>query len=767
MKEMEIRNSKITILYIVLLIEAILIIGCAGKETLPTEPGIIAQTVSPQLPLRGFFMGVLPTTAKGQSFDDAYAQAARDSEFVPVWGKPSPFYNLATDLSGNWGKVFIKQFIIGNGMFPIIHLSFIGSGMTLVTPPGMKNATLSDPAWRTAYKQAAIDVVKVMHPIYLSLGNEVNRWYEKYGKEGTNGFINYVSLYEETYDAVKKLSPETKVFCVFAREIVSENREADLEVLRLFNPSKIDLLVFTSYPYALGKTNPSMIPDDYYSKAADYMPGKPFGFSEVAWASFDALGGEQAQADFIVQVTGRLTRSRGLNLHLFGWPWLHDLNDNDAVGLIKTDGTEKLGYAIWKSISRKSSTSFRPYLLAQDSSGIKGLVAPLTIWEKQFDNNGNADAATDVVEGTDGNFVIVGATGPIRFRLGYSSDGMVIKIDPDGNLLWKRHFGDDRIDLFSSVIIKEDNYIIVGCKTCPPHARQAWLLELDPNGNIVKEKTFGGNYDDGAADIISTIDNGYLVIGQTKVAWNRQSDVWLIKLNSDFEIVWTKTYDLGNEDTGLSIAPIGNKNFIIIANTYTKNYGSLFQQGFSTYMVVDQDGNILKKQTFDQGPKNKFNKIKPTSDGGAIIVGATSIREKFPSEDTWIIKLDNNADVVWTRVFNSYGRYDGGFNIIQTSDDGYIVTAYSQIEQTPQMNFDNFWLLRLKSTGETLWSHTWGGPDNDDLFSIIYTSDGAYLLVGVKGAVSWPLDKVPGPSDFYVIKITDTKNYSAPVLKKL
>ncbi|MCR4416609.1 MAG: hypothetical protein NUV92_02520 [Ignavibacteria bacterium] len=102
------------------------------------------------------------------------------------------------------------------------------------------------------------------------------------GENGPNGFTNYLSLYEETYDAVKKISPETKVFCIFAREIVSENREANLEGLRLFNTNKIDLLVFTSYPYAHGKTSPSMIPDDYYSKAAIYMPGKLFGFIEIA-----------------------------------------------------------------------------------------------------------------------------------------------------------------------------------------------------------------------------------------------------------------------------------------------------------------------------------------------------------------------------------------------------------------------------------------------------------------------------------------------------
>jgi len=359
MRNTVLKKFAIVALCAVFLVGFALISGCTKKETTPPESevtptvlGTITPEDSPQLPQRGFFMGVLPSTAKGQTLDDGYAQAARYSEFVPVWGKPTPFYNLADDLSGSWGQIFVKQLIRGNGMFPIVHMSFIGNGVTLITPPGMENATLSDPAWRAAYKKAAIDVVRASHPRYLSLGNEVNRWYEKYGEDGPNGFRNYVSLYEETYDEVKKISPETKVFCVFAREIVSENREANLEVLRLFNQDKMDLLVFTSYPYALGKTDPSMIPDDYYSKAADYMPGKPFGFSEIAWPSLDAFGGEQAQADFIMDATGRLTRDRGINLYLFGWPWLHDLNENDSIGLIKFDGTEKLGYSAWKAQSK-------------------------------------------------------------------------------------------------------------------------------------------------------------------------------------------------------------------------------------------------------------------------------------------------------------------------------------------------------------------------------------------------------------------------------
>ena len=299
-------------------------------------------------------MGVLPTPGDSQTFKAAYLQASEYAEFSPVWGKPTPFYELPDDLKGAWGKTFVEEYIRGNEMFPLIHLSFIGPNVTLITPPGMEGSTLSDPKWREAYKQAALEVIKTSRPLYLSLGNEVNRWYEKYGARpgDPNGFQHYISLYEDLYDAVKMLSPETRVFCTFAREITSENREADLNILTMFDPDKMDLIVFTSYPYAVkGINKPSDIPDDYYSKALHYMPGKPLGFSELGWPSINALGGEQGQANFLTEVVNRLTRKQGVNLNILGWAWLHDLNKNNHIGLIRRDGTEKLVYQIWKNLS--------------------------------------------------------------------------------------------------------------------------------------------------------------------------------------------------------------------------------------------------------------------------------------------------------------------------------------------------------------------------------------------------------------------------------
>ncbi len=314
----------------------------------------------PELPARGFFMAILPAPADGQNIEDAYKQAAEYADCVPVWSAgtgAAGFWDYADKLRGWWGRTFVKSYIRGNGMFPLIHFSFIdkqADQLIVKAPPGMPDATLSDPEWREAYKQAVLDVMRAARPLYLSVGNEVNRWYEAYGAADgdPNGFQHFVSLYAEIYTAVKAASPETIVFCVFSREIVEENREADLDVLERFEPDTLDMLVFTSYPYAVAGINSTAdIPDDYYAEAAAYMPGKPFGFSELGWSSLEPFGGELGQKDFLNAIAGRLTLDQAVDLHLIAWCWLHDLEGDDTTGLITHDGTEKLGYAAWKDIS--------------------------------------------------------------------------------------------------------------------------------------------------------------------------------------------------------------------------------------------------------------------------------------------------------------------------------------------------------------------------------------------------------------------------------
>ena len=129
--------------------------------------GCIESKDKPVIPNHGFFMGILPTIAEDQEFDDAYIQAAQYCEFVPVWSSGTGadgFWDYNEKLEGNWGKQFIKGLIRGNNMFPLIHFSFIDKNndgdLILKTHSDIPDATLSDPEWRSLYRNSILDVVK-------------------------------------------------------------------------------------------------------------------------------------------------------------------------------------------------------------------------------------------------------------------------------------------------------------------------------------------------------------------------------------------------------------------------------------------------------------------------------------------------------------------------------------------------------------------------------------------------------------------------------
>ena len=343
--------------FVVSIIFSVFLLNCGTKLKLG-EGSIITPIDTYELPSRGFFMGILPTPGEGQDFSQSYYQASLYAEFSPVWGKPTPFYDLAEDLSGEWGDVFVTGYIRGNGMFPLIHMNFYegdAENLVLVKPPGLEDATLSDSEWRHSYLSSALAILYAVRPLYFSLGNEVNRWYELYGTgENPNGFQYFVSLYREIYDTLKSISPETKVLCTFAREIVTENREADLTVLEYFN-GYLDILVFTTYPFSVqGILSPSDIPDEYFLRAFDHIGSMPIGFSELSWIVHESFGGEKGQADFLRYMVGRLTIDQGIDLKLLGWAWLHDLPGGDSTGLITYSGKEREAYTVWKEIYTSS-----------------------------------------------------------------------------------------------------------------------------------------------------------------------------------------------------------------------------------------------------------------------------------------------------------------------------------------------------------------------------------------------------------------------------
>ncbi len=108
-------------------------------------------------------------------------------------------------------------------------------------------------------------------------------------------------------------------------------------------------------------------------------------------------------------------------------------------------------------------------------------------------------------------------------------------------------------------------------------------------------------------------------------------------------------------------------------------------------------------------------------------------------------------DTLGTRT---YGGLDDDvlFSIDQTSDGVYIIGGTTRLGT----GFDDYWLVRTNALGDTLWTRTFGGGDRDEGRSIQQTADCGFVVAGYTEPFG------AGSSDVWLMK-TDSLGNTAPL----
>lgn len=134
--------------------------------------------------------------------------------------------------------------------------------------------------------------------------------------------------------------------------------------------------------------------------------------------------------------------------------------------------------------------------------------------------------------------------------------------------------------------------------------------------------------------------------------------------------------------------------------------------------------NIFQRTIGHNGTEYAFM-VKPTDDGGTILVGETT---SFGSggTDVYVVRTDNNANILWTKTYGGSDA-DHGYDIIQSADNGFIIIGDTK-------SFGNgktdMYILKIDSAGNTSWARTVGGSGDDGAGTIKYLSGGYYLVTG-------------------------------------
>ena len=380
-------------------------------------------------------------------------------------------------------------------------------------------------------------------------------------------------------------------------------------------------------------------------------------------------------------------------------------------------------------------------------------------WAKTYGGSGDDEAhyiqqTDDDGDGVkDDGYIVAGYTTEEG-----SENSRVLKLNSDGSIAWQKTYGEFSFAGFPSYAERkayfiqqtsEGGYILAGGTTCcGAGGVDVLVLKLDSNGNVTWQKTYGGSDDDYAYAIQQTSDEGYIIVYGPHC---RGCGSNVLKFDSDGNIVWQKTYnnDLYPTKETLdfvrSIQQTTDGGYII-AGTGICPYVDHYHPNLM--MKLDSSGNVSWMKVYGIIDIPTF--IQQTFDGGYIVVGETAGSPGY----LWLMKLDSNGNVSWEKV-SSYEDeiIFAGSSVQQTTDGTYIVASTSMIYDYGAGIYQNsVCLLKFDSDGNIIWQKTYGGDWNSGARSIHLTADGGYIVAGYTEYLG------AGGKDFFVLKLDSIGN---------
>jgi hypothetical protein len=163
--------------------------------------------------------------------------------------------------------------------------------------------------------------------------------------------------------------------------------------------------------------------------------------------------------------------------------------------------------------------------------------AGTVVWNETY-GQPNETALRSGVLAQDGDYVIAGYTDLPRVD---NYDFYLLKIHPDGSLVWNKTYGGVQSEKAYSMTKAADGYVLVGEVESQTTSTDAWVLKVDENGNEIWDKTLGGKETDSPAYVIQSRDGGYLVAGFTFSFGAGNRDFWLFKISNQGQVLFSCT----------------------------------------------------------------------------------------------------------------------------------------------------------------------------------------------------------------------------------
>ena len=371
-------------------------------------------------------------------------------------------------------------------------------------------------------------------------------------------------------------------------------------------------------------------------------------------------------------------------------------------GFIAVNNCEEdvFGQGDWEGIEGKGD---------EDAIVVKYDTAGNIVWKKNFGGH-SAEAFVSVTTVPDG-FIAAGSshsvtdpdssyvgTGDLAGLQGgkYDNDGMIVKYDHNGDVVWKKVSGMKFMDFYRCVSATSDGYVAT---------RDMYYSS-------------SGMYD---------YDYSYPVIERYGNAGN---------------LIWTKSFGRNNDYYAVTavhdgIVAVGDAD--ALAFNYNSWEGILCKGGVRDAIIVKygNPGNILWKKNFGGEGGERFSSVTAAS-GGFVAVGYSGsysfgngdwedVEQGYGAIDAMIVRFDDNGDVVWKNHFGGIGN--SNFESVITVSDGFVAVGYSHNGQLENY-VCNAIMVKYDNDGNMVWEKNFRNDSAETQFTSVAELSGSLVAVG-------------------------------------
>ena len=309
------------------------------------------------------------------------------------------------------------------------------------------------------------------------------------------------------------------------------------------------------------------------------------------------------------------------------------------------------------------------------------------------------------------------------------------------------------------------------------------LFSDNKNYKLNYVKSFGGSNDDEANDIINTSDGGFMVIGSSissdgliQNKMGLESDIILMKFDSDKSIEWVKNYGGSRDDRGQSVVEVFGIGYALLGYSMSNDGDASSNEGFhdNWVILIDSKGDIIWEKSYGfSGHDHAYNIIK-TKDGNLFFNGFLDVTAsrglgstkkvgksvKHGVGEFWCHKIDLGGNILWRKYFGGTNN-DRSYDSVETSDGDFLIVGSSESKDidisSPKGSYD-IWVIKLSSNGDLLWERSYGGSKYETANSIIQSADKKIHILGSTLSNDKNISFQMGSSDFWLLTIDSDGN---------